>query len=177
MSRRAFTLLEVIVAMGVLAIGATAAFGLLVAATAAGKRAEHHVNAALLAELLFNDLHGYPLDDAALADLEPVSSAEDAGSPAPAGTAENGAEAPLPGIAAVGPTRYLARDLERSDYPGYTCDVLITPLEGPGGGEAWHFLVEVEVRWSERGQRRGAAFAKVALRNASFKDRLAPPAR
>lgn len=174
MSRRAFTLLEVIVAMGVLAIGATAAFGLLVAATAAGKRAEHHVNAALLAETLLNDLHMYPLDETSLDELEAVDGGDDRADPAPAGAPWAGGGAAAAGGAAVGPTRYLARDLERSDYPGYTCDVLITPLEGPDGGEAWHFLVEVEVRWSERGQRRGAVFTKVMLRSAAFADRLAP---
>ncbi len=172
MSRRGFSLLEIIVAMGVLAIGATAAFGLLVAATAAGRRAEHHVNAAVLAESLLNDLHGYPLGPNALEDLEvaELTAGDEAGSPQD--TAADPSDPPGPAVAAAGPTRYLAQDLEREDFPGYVTDVTITPLEGPVPNEPWHFLVEVEVRWSERGKRRSAVFAKVMLRNASHLDRV-----
>ena len=148
-----FTLLEVIVALGVLAIGATAALSLLVAGAAAGRRAERHVDAALLAETLLSDVRGYPLDRAALDEL-------------PRDAAPDGAGAPPQG----GDARVLARGLERQDFPGYVADVLVTPLPSPAG-EVWHLLVEVEVRWSERGQDRGEVFHKVVLRTASPADR------
>src|SRR3954449_3339288 len=54
--RRGFTLLETIIAMGVLAIGATASLALLVSATATGRHAEHLVNSALIADSAFTDI-------------------------------------------------------------------------------------------------------------------------
>lgn len=163
---RGFTLLEVIVALGVLAIGATAALGLLVAGATAGRRAERHVDAALLAESLISDVRGYPLDRAALDELEPWSPREQDPLAEPAPGADAGAAPPAE-------TRFLARDLERADYPGYLADVLVTPLASPAGGEVWHLLIEVEVRWSERGQDRSAIFSKVVLRTATAADRFA----
>ncbi len=53
---RGFTLLEIIIALGILAVGSTAALALLVAATATGKHAENLVNSALIADTLFTEV-------------------------------------------------------------------------------------------------------------------------
>lgn len=154
-ARQAFSLLEVIVALGVLAIGITAAFGLLVAAAAAGRRAEHQVNASLLAESMLNHVHldprigldGYPL----------VSQAEAvAGEDGPPGaglpTQEQGYE-----------SRYLVRDEGWSRYPGYRYDLILTPIPGPDPTEPWEFLVECEVRWASKGRRRSERYATIRV--------------
>lgn len=163
---RGFSLLEVIVALGVLAVGASAAFALLVAAAAAGKRAEHQVNAAMLAETLLNDstlepgvrLTDYPL----VADAPAV-----AGEDRPPGER-------LPSQAAGLESRYLVRDQGWTRYPGYKYDLVITPIPGPVPDEFWQFLLEVEVRWSQKGRRRAATFQTVRLRTPTH---LEPPAQ
>ncbi|RMG13078.1 MAG: hypothetical protein D6731_12725 [Planctomycetota bacterium] len=162
---RSFSLLEVIVALGVLAIGATAAFSLLVAAAAAGRRAEHQVNAALIADAVLDDLSGelgagLRLDDYPLAaEADPLPGAD------PARAAPNSE------------TRYLVRDAAWSAFPGYRYDLALTPLPGPQPGEPWHYLAEVEVRWSNRGRRRSAHFATVVLRRLSALENPLPGAR
>jgi prepilin-type N-terminal cleavage/methylation domain-containing protein len=165
--RRGFSLLEVIVALGVLAVGATAAFSLLVAAAAAGRRAEHNVNAALIAETILNDVQGelnesFRLDDHPLASgAEPLpNSRPDPDRPPPADE-----------------TRYLARNAGWSDYPGYTYDIAITPIPGPVPDDPWQFLVQVEVRWANRGKRRSAVFSTVLLKTMSYMDNPAPTGR
>ncbi len=70
--RAGFTLLEVIIAMGILAVGATAALALLVSATSTGRRGEHYVNTALIADSVFADIEadlhdGFTLDGLELA--------------------------------------------------------------------------------------------------------------
>jgi prepilin-type N-terminal cleavage/methylation domain-containing protein len=149
-----FSLLEVIVALGVLAIGASAAFALLVAAASAGRRAEHHVNAALLAETILNDIKG-ELDESFDLSTFPLASTAD-----PIEGLEPDPNRPEPSDE----TRYLVRNRKSQAYPGYTYDIAITPLPSPVPDLPWHFLVEVEVRWSNRGQRRSAVYATVMLR-------------
>lgn len=165
-----FTLLEVMVALGVLAIGATAAFGLLVAAASTGRRAEHEVQAALIAENAFNDLQR----DMVSVQLDALDDLPLAGSP----------EAPLPDptLRPAAETRYLLHHSRPEQYPawmrafpGYSLDVTITPLEGPVPDQAWQYLVEVDVRWSERGKRRGTTFATILLRGFTHLENPAPP--
>src|SRR5690606_11244115 len=152
-SRRAgFTLLEIIVAMGVLAIGATAAFALLVAAASAGRRAEHQVNAALLADTVIDDLKADLTFDLDLTDLPLAAEV----------IAQRQARGDLPADAPTAPnpeTRYVDVDAVRPDYPDYKYDLAITPIEGPVPDQPWEFLVEVDVRWSDQGQRRNALFS------------------
>ncbi|MGE0711107.1 MAG: prepilin-type N-terminal cleavage/methylation domain-containing protein [Planctomycetota bacterium] len=154
---RAFSLLEVIVAMGVLAIGATAAFALLVAAAAAGRRAEHEVNAALIAETALNDTTldpGVRIEDyPRVKDAEPLPN-----------------EDPPPALRGAAESRYLVRNEEWPKYPGYRYDVVLTPLAGPVDGDPWHFLVEVEVRWSQKGQRRSAIFQTIRIKTPTHLD-------
>ena len=175
--RAGFTLLEIIVALGVLAIGATAAFALLVAAASSGRRAEHQVNAALLADLVIDDLKADPSLDLDLTDAKDYPKAADV-------IADREARGVLPaGGAALAPnpaTRYIAElvDYVHPTYPDYKVDVAITPLPGPVPNEAWEFLVEVEVRWADQGQRRSALFAVVLARTLSHLDNPQPkPAR
>lgn len=154
--RRGFSLLEVIVALGVLAIGATAAFALLVAAAAAGRRAEHQVNASLLAESELNRVNldpTIPLTDYPLASDTAQLPSEDL---APGQRVGNNQADGLE-------TRYLVRDGSWSKYPGYTYDIAITPLAGPIPNQPWEFLVELEVRWAQKGRRRSARYATVRV--------------
>ncbi len=153
--RRGFSLLEVIVALGVLAIGATAAFALLVAAAAAGRRAEHQVNASLLAESELNRVNldpTIPLTDYPLASEVEQLPSEDLAPGQRLGAQPDGLE-----------TRYLVREGKWSKYPGYTYDIAITPLAGPVPNQPWEFLVELEVRWAQKGRRRSARYATVRI--------------
>ncbi len=162
-----FSLLEIIVALGVLAVGASAAFALLVAAASAGRRAEHHVNAALMAETVLNDIKG-DLDESFDSSAYPLASSAD----------------PIPGLepdpdrpAPAAETRYLVRAGTIPAYSGYSYDIAITPLPGPIPDNPWHFLVEVEVRWSNRGQRRSAVYSTVMLRRIAHLANPLPQAR
>lgn len=156
-ARAGFTLLEIIVALGVLAVGATAAFSLLVAGAASGRRAEHEVNAALLAETVLDDVRADLTLDLDLTDYP------SAASPDP----DTGA-APPPGVNPE--TRWLARRATRTGFEDYTYDLAITPLAGPVPETPWQFLVEVDVRWSDQGQRRGAEYATILLRNTAARE-------
>ena len=55
-ARRAFTLLEIMISIGILAIGMSAAMGLFTAAAASGRRAEQAVQAAHIADFVFADV-------------------------------------------------------------------------------------------------------------------------
>jgi len=153
--RRGFSLLEVIVALGVLAIGATAAFALLVAAAAAGRRAEHQVNASLLAESELNRVNldpTIPLTDYPRAADAVQLPSEDLAPAQRLGPQADGLE-----------TRFLVREGKWSKYPGYDYDIAITPLAGPVPNQPWEFLVELEVRWAQKGRRRSARYATVRV--------------
>jgi hypothetical protein len=151
----------VIVAMGVLAIGATAAFALLVAAAAAGARAQNNVNAALIAETVLNDT---VLEEGLRLDQFPVANRS-----APAG----GGQAPAAPAAGM-ETRLLEQNATWKAYPDYTYDVAVTPLESPEPGKPWSYLIEVEVRWSEKGRRRSAVFSTVRLKTLTHRLNPAP---
>lgn len=153
--RQGFTLLEIIVALGVLAIGATAAFSLFVAGAASGRRAEHEVNAALIAETVIDDLR----DDLTVdLDLSDYPSATDP-------NAAPGAPAPL-----NPKTRWLARDGVWPGFEDYKYDLAITPLDGPVPDDPWQFLIEVEVRWSDQGTRRSAQYSTIMLRSVTGRE-------
>ena len=157
MRQRGFTLLEVIVAMGVLGVGATAAFSLLVAGASAGRRAERSVEAALLAENVLDDLHA----DLNLA-LEDVESF-----PLASGV--------LPDAEGVNPeTRLLVREGTWSAYPDYIYDVALTPLPGPDPDQPWEYLVEVVVRYVTEPETPIATFELVVLRGVTHRDNPAP---
>lgn len=159
MSRRGFTLLEIMVALGVFAVGASAAFALLVAGASAGRRAEHETNAALIAEGELADLAADLLHDVDPTEL-PRADPQDPNAPAPAGT---NAE-----------TRWVFQDKRSPAWPDYRYDVALTPLPCPAPDETWAWLVEVEVRWTERGKGKSRQFQTVLLRGLSHRDNPLP---
>ena len=147
-----FTLLEILIALGVLAVGITAVLGLLAAAISSGKRAQDQLNSALLAESIIADVeHDLDLsfDHSELDSLD------------------SGDSDPFR-------TRVLVAEQESSTYPGYRFRALITPLSGPQDMPD-EFLLEVRVGWSERGQWREITYPAVVLRHESSRDRPAPP--
>lgn len=220
-----FTLLEIIIALGILAIGATTALALLVAATATGRHAEHLVNSALIADSVLSEVEG-DLNGAftkkALDALEPVVDApakpasfgdgpiravpyvdrngippkpvRPAASPSPS-PSKRPAPAPSPTASPsaqrssgadtnefVGPPRpfdddpfsgartvWYERDKVLPAYPDYKYDVALTPIGGPPD-DPWEFLVEVTVRWAERGAKKDASFQTVFLKKLAWTD-------
>jgi len=172
-ARGGFTLLEVIVALGIFAIGATAAFALLVAASAAGRRAEHQVDAALIAETVLNDIRAdmsIQLDD--LADY-PRADPADPVHPAPPGANPETRWVVLDGKDPLTGADFFASTALR-DFPSYTFDVALTPLPGPEPDSPWRFLVEVEVRWKERGRGRAASYSTLMLRGLTHMENPQP---
>ena len=157
--RAGFTLLEIMVALGVFAIGASAALALLVAAASAGRRAEHETNAALIAESEIADLQADLLRDVDLSGLRQADP-QDPAAPAPAG--------------ANPATRWVFQDRDSPAWPGYRYDVAITPLECPAPDQTWAWLVEVDVRWTERGRGRSKQFQTVLLRGLTHRDNPRP---
>ncbi|MCW8137542.1 MAG: prepilin-type N-terminal cleavage/methylation domain-containing protein [Planctomycetota bacterium] len=145
--RAGFTLLEVLVALGVLAIGATAAFSLLVAAASAGRRAEHQVHAALIADTVLSDLKGDTSLDLDLSSYPRASAV----------LAERHARAPRGTPPPPEPTEDAV--LARTTPCGTSTPTTATTWRhaaqrGPVPDQPWEFLVEVDVRWSDQGQRR-----------------------
>jgi prepilin-type N-terminal cleavage/methylation domain-containing protein len=160
-SGRSFSLLEVIVALGVLSIGASAAFALLVAAAAAGRRAEHQVNAALIAETMLNEANLDP--GVQVTDYPLVSGAE-------ALPGETDLAQRVGQQGAGSESRFLVRNQTWSEYPDYSYDVVLTPIPGPVPNNPWQYLIEVEVRWSQKGQRRSAVYSTIRLRQPTYLD-------
>jgi len=212
-----FTLLETIIAMGVLAIGATTALALLVSATAMGRHAEHQVNAALIADSAFTDIEaelngGFSpkklevleaapggarsaaTGDGPLRAAPPVdprwSGDQGGGGGAPAPTSATPAPAPRGAKNAAGsngPPRAFAEDpfagaktywwkkgATSDAFPDYKYDVAITPVGGPPD-DPWEFLVEVVVRWTERGQKRDGLYQTILLKKVGHLDNEPPP--
>jgi hypothetical protein len=85
---------------------------------------------------------------------------QDPDAPAPAGT---NAE-----------TRWVFRDKQSPAFADYRYDVAITPLPCPAPDETWAWLVEVDVRWSERGKGRSKQFQTVVLRRLTHADNPRP---
>ncbi len=216
-----FTLLEIIIALGVLAIGATTALALLVAATSTGRRAEHLVNSALVADAVLSDVETDLNGSFGAKDLEkldvvskterrssdfgdgpiraapyldprnvpkkkpaakpsPRPSPSPKGKPLPSPTPRPGGsdapDAPPPADRAFdsdpfadAKTYYYEKDKQAAAYPEYRYDVMLTPIGGPPD-EPWEFLVEVVVRWSEKGAHREAVYQTVFLKKLQWLD-------
>lgn len=216
---RGFTLLETIIAMGILAIGATTALALLVSATATGRHAEHLVNSAIIADSAFTDIEaelngGFgprkleQLEVAATAAtrvgsvgdgplraapyVDPRAAGSNASTPGPSTpsppvkdpadpkdskkpAAFNGpprafADDPF----AAAKTYWWKKDAKSDAYPDYKFDVAITPVGGPPD-DPWEFLVEVIVRWTERGQKRDGLYQTILLKKLTHLDNEPPP--
>jgi len=149
-SRRGFTLLEVMLALGIFAVGATAAFAVLVAAASAERRAANHIHAALIADGVFSEVQADLAPGLTLQDL--VDAAGDDGG------------------GAQGDTVWVIKDRQHPVYDAYRYDVALTPVPCGDPNEAWAWFVEVEVRWSERGRGRSAEFKTVLLSQLTYFD-------
>jgi hypothetical protein len=199
----------VIIAMGVLAVGATTALALLVAATATGRRAEHLVNSAVIADSAFAeaeaDLNGAfslngleavtqvsarssDMGDGPIRAVPPMDPKAQVGDSSKDGKPPPPRQGPKDKAPAVnGPPRafdedpfataksyYLKKNEVAKSFPDYKYDVVITAVGGPPD-DPWEFLVEVCVRWAERGEKRDRVFQTVLLKKITHLDNEPPP--
>jgi prepilin-type N-terminal cleavage/methylation domain-containing protein len=146
-----FTLIEVLVALAIMAVGSTAAIGLFTAATALHKRAVDQTSAALVASSAIDEVRGAMTLGYSTAGLERM--------PAAAAAASGGAPVLIHRKNAVDPA-----------YPGYAYDVLLTPLDAADPEEADSFHVEVRVRWRTAGPGRVTEMHSVVTRRAAMRD-------
>ncbi len=145
---RGFTLIEVLIALAIMAVGTTAAIGLFTAATAMQKRALDQTTAALLADMALADARGA------------VSLTFDA----------KALEAARPATSKDPPVLFFRRNATHSDYPGYVYDLLLTPIDAVTPEEADAFHAEVRVRWKMTNRVRVSDFRTVILRRISVRD-------
>jgi hypothetical protein len=66
-------------------------------------------------------------------------------------------------------TYWYEKDRSLSAYPDYKYDVALTPVGGPPD-DPWEFLIEVVVRWAEKGARRQVIYQSVFLKKLSYQD-------
>ena len=142
-SERAFTLVEVMVALGVLAIGLTSALALLAAATGAQKRAVDRATSAAIAASALAEAEGR------------VTAVFD--------------ETALPVHPEAQATRVLESDRVSVEHDGYRYDLLLTPID-PDETPAQAFLAEAVVRWSEKGAARESTYQTVIVRRIAAGD-------
>lgn len=140
-----FTLIEVLIALGIMSIGITAVIGIFTMATTTHKRAIDETSAALIAQ-------------SAVADARATLTARYDASALP--------------VVAEGPPPVLALRKNATDpaFPGYSYDVLLTPIDAPKAADADVFHVEVRVKWQATGKQRGETFHTVALRTVAARD-------
>jgi prepilin-type N-terminal cleavage/methylation domain-containing protein len=154
-----FTLVEVLIALGIMSIGITAVIGVFTMATSTHKRAIDEASAALIAQSAVSEMRAELTARFDASALEVVGG----GPPVGASGAAAGGEAPPPVLA----FRKGARD---PAFPGYSYDVLLTPLDAAKAADADLFHVEVRVRWLATGKVRGETFHTVALRTVVARD-------
>lgn len=180
----AFTLLEIMVALGIMAVGMTAALGLLTAATTTGRRAENYVQTALAADIAFSEIQSkltFQFDHKELPTLSPEdrlklvppesnsSAAED-----PMASTEDTATDPT---SATGPFVVISPENPLPGYEDFQIWGLITPViptvtnsAQPDQEHPRAYLAEVHVLWSFKGRRRSAVFHTLLLRRLKFSD-------
>lgn len=146
MTRRAraggFTLVEILVALGIMAFGVTVALGLFTLATRTHKRALDRTNAGLVAE-------------SAMAELRSTLTAT----------------SDLSGLASAGGASvYLRRGGSYPGHEDYAYDLVLTPLDGDTPDEADTFLAEVTVRWRATGKARTQVYSTVVVRRLAARD-------
>ncbi|MDF1661514.1 MAG: type II secretion system protein [Planctomycetota bacterium] len=191
--KRAFTLLEIMVSLGILAIGMSAAMGLFTAAAASGRRAEQAVQASMVADTVFSDIESRltmsynfsalealtaeqseelglelpvaPEEGAPEGDSEDDGSGEmNGGNDSEEGGFDDGGEPPVDNS----PRVFLAGE-ELPEFPGYKVWVILTPLPKQGENPIALFC-EVHVQWSNKGRKRGQQYRTVLLRRLSKLD-------
>lgn len=197
-AKRAFTLLEIMVSLGILAIGMSAAMGLFTAAAASGRRAEQAVQASMVADTVFSNIESRLTMSFELSSLEALNEeqseelgltlplpAEEAASPE--GDSEEGSEEQNDGemdgdddsLGGTGfdggappedlsPRVYLAGE-ELPEFPGYKVWAILTPLPEQGDIPTAIFC-EVHVQWSNKGRKRGQQYRTVLIRRLSKLD-------
>lgn len=143
--RSGFTIVEVVVAMGILLLGMTAVVGLLSFGTALARTGELRTVGASVVEAVVADLEErlFPLD------------ASDPAFPV-AGLPPEEIERPVPGRPEI---TYVARTTPNPDQ-----------LDRPGGPLEWR--VDVELRWQAGGSTRKKQFTTLLLREIPFGERL-----
>jgi prepilin-type N-terminal cleavage/methylation domain-containing protein len=147
---RAFTLLEVLIALGIMAVGLTAAIGLFTAATAMHKRAIDQTTAALIADLALADARA-----AVTLSFDPKAVPLEVRRPAGDGRP---------------PVFYLKHDAKLPEYPGYAYDVFLTPVDAAEPDEADAFFAEARVRWKQANRERATEMTTVILRRVTVRD-------
>ena len=144
-ARGGFTIVEVIVAMGILMLGMTAVVGLLSFGTALARTGELRTIGASVVEAVIADLEErlFPLDESNPS--FPV-----------AGLPPEEIERKVPGRPEI---LYVARTTPNPDQ-----------LDLPGGPLEWR--VDVELRWQAGGSTRKKQFSTLLLREVPFGERL-----
>jgi prepilin-type N-terminal cleavage/methylation domain-containing protein len=171
-----FTLLEIIIALGILAVGATTALALLVAAASTGRRAEHHVQSALLADSVIAELSSDLTLEWRPDKLESLDAPAAPTPPAKGGTPKTPPAKGGTDLRDSGPAKgwWYKKNATHPAFPDYRYDVTLLPCGGPPN-EPWEFFVEVIIRWSERSVGREAVYQTVVLRRVTHLDNEAPP--
>jgi hypothetical protein len=75
---------------------------------------------------------------------------------------------------ATAKTYWWKKDAKLDAYPDYKYDVSITPIGGPPD-DPWEFLVEVVVRWTEKGQAHDGLYRTILLKRLTHLDNEPPP--
>lgn len=146
-----FTLIEVLMALAIMAVGSTAAIGLFTAAVSLHKRALDQTTASLVAQSAFAEVRGALTLGFDTERLERVPTAL----------------APGAGGASV---LYFRKNVQDPAYPGYRYDVLLTPVGGASPVDADTFHAEVRVRWKTAGPGRVSEFHSVLTRRCVSRD-------
>jgi prepilin-type N-terminal cleavage/methylation domain-containing protein len=176
-----FTLVEILIALGVLAFGLVAVLGLMAAATTTHKKAVDRVNAALLADSIMADIDSaltVGFDETKLPVRE--SEGEEGGGeeegpeagPEPyeeewPGAREEAGGGVVERATEMGPTYILKEGVESLNYPGYRYSVYLTAV---GRAPAPAFFVEVVVAWSEKGREITETYQTLLLRRVRRSD-------
>lgn len=144
--RGGFTIVEVVLAMGLLLLGMTAVLGLLSFGAALARTAALRTGAAAAAEAVVADLEEtlFPLE------VDERTGERRAGPPHEVG------ERPVPG------------------HPGVVYAARATPVPAADDGAAGprRYRVDVEMSWTTSGRRKARAFTVLLLREVPFGERL-----
>jgi prepilin-type N-terminal cleavage/methylation domain-containing protein len=152
--QRGLTLVEVLVALGILAFGVTAVMGLLAAGTAVQRRGIERTEVATLVDTAFAEVRGrltYTLEVERL----------------PRWTGPGDASRPV---------HALWTDRKHPGYESYLTDLLLTPLDTEDASSSDSFHVEMRVRRKHRGRELAETWHTVMVRRVSLRDMTGTPA-
>ena len=144
--RGGFTIIEVVLAMGLLLLGMTAVLGLLSFGAALARTAQLRTQAAAAAEAVVADLEEtlFPLE------LDPRTGARRVGQP------------------------HALEEVAVPGHPGVVYSARATPVrasdDGPEGPS--RYRVQVEMSWTSSGRRKARSFTVLLLREVPFGERL-----